>query len=148
MKNKLFAGLFALMAFSTTAFAEKADFFLEETQTESTANFDQLDELEAYVNQHEGITYAEVAADRQDLVVGVSSTPSLESTNRGRPVLGIPSWIWGCVFGVAGLAVVYFVTEDRDETMKALWGCVGSTVVVTVLYIVLFATAASTAATI
>lgn len=133
------------MALSTTAFAEKADLFLE---TEETINMDQLNELESYVNQHEGITYNEVLAARADLVVGVSATPSLSSVNRGQPPLGIPSWIWGCVFGVAGLAVVYFVTDDKDETMKALWGCVASTVVGIILYFAVVAAAIGSASTI
>jgi hypothetical protein len=37
--------------------------------------------------------------------------------------LGIPSFAWGACLGVAGIAIVYFVADDRDETKKALIGC-------------------------
>lgn len=40
------------------------------------------------------------------------------------PPLGIPSFLWGCVFGVVGLLIVYLVSEDEVETKKALKGCV------------------------
>ena len=36
----------------------------------------------------------------------------------------IPSFIWGCVAGPVGVLVVYLVTEDNDETKKALLGCI------------------------
>ena len=51
------------------------------------------------------------------------------------PPLGIPSFWWGFCIGVWGIAVVYFVTEDRDETKLAFKGCVVGTLVYVVLYV-------------
>ena len=51
------------------------------------------------------------------------------------PPLGIPSFLWGMCLGLPGLAVVYFVTEDDEETKKALWGCLVSVAVYGVLYV-------------
>ena len=45
------------------------------------------------------------------------------------PPLGIPSFAWGLCCGLPGLAVVYFVADDKEETKKAFYGCVTSTVV-------------------
>jgi Na+/proline symporter len=50
------------------------------------------------------------------------------------PPLGIPSFWWGCIIGVWGIAVVYFVTEDKEETKQALKGCIIGTLVWVVLY--------------
>ena len=52
----------------------------------------------------------------------------------GDPPLGIPSFVWGLCCGLAGIAIVYFTTEDTDETKKALYGCATTTVVYAVLY--------------
>lgn len=49
--------------------------------------------------------------------------------------LGIPSFVWGLCCGVSGLAVVYFITEDSDETKKALYGCLASGVISVTLYV-------------
>jgi len=49
----------------------------------------------------------------------------------------------GCVFGWVGLLVVYLVLENKVKTKKALTGCVVSTVVGVVFYIVVIAAAAS-----
>ena len=53
----------------------------------------------------------------------------------GDPPLGIPSFVWGLCCGVSGLAVVYFVTDDKEETKKALYGCATSGVIGAIFYI-------------
>jgi hypothetical protein len=55
---------------------------------------------------------------------------------RGDPPLGIPSFVWGLCFSVTGIALVHFIAEDRDETMKALWGCLVGGAVYTIFYII------------
>jgi hypothetical protein len=44
------------------------------------------------------------------------------------------------------MLIVYLVTENKDETKKALWGCLISTAVSVGLYVVLIAASTSTAA--
>jgi len=56
-----------------------------------------------------------------------------------QPPLGIPSFLWGFILGVIGILIVYLITENGDETKKALWGCLAFTVLWVVLYFVLFA---------
>ena len=38
--------------------------------------------------------------------------------------LGIPGFIWGLVFNLTGVLIVYLVTEDQEETKKAFYGCI------------------------
>ncbi len=38
--------------------------------------------------------------------------------------LGIPGFCWGFVFGVVGILIVYLVSEDKQETQNALFGCI------------------------
>ncbi|MFB6316983.1 hypothetical protein [Saccharicrinis sp. FJH54] len=43
------------------------------------------------------------------------------------PPLGIPSFLWGCLLSWVGLLLVYLLTEEnKDETRKALWGCIAN----------------------
>lgn len=57
------------------------------------------------------------------------------------PPLGIPSFVWGFCLGIIGIAIVYFVTESRGETTKALWGCIAWGVIYAVLYLAVWGTA-------
>lgn len=89
----------------------------------------QLQNLEDYVNANPGITLTNLQSDNNDLVANLD----LNLNNlggfalSGEPPLGIPSFLWGCVFAVVGVAVVYFITDqDMDETKKAFLGCVVS----------------------
>ena len=63
-------------------------------------------------------------ADGQQLVAAanLSEENSLSSSLLDGPA-GIPAFLWGCVLGWIGILVVYLVTEDSDETKKALYGC-------------------------
>ena len=88
----------------------------------------QLQNLEDYVSANPGITLTGLQSENNGLVANLN----LNLNNLSgfpfagvEPPLGIPSFLWGCVFGVVGVALVYFMTdEDKDETKKALIGCV------------------------
>tara|TARA_Y100001934_G_C12292809_1_gene745736 strand:- start:486 stop:935 length:450 start_codon:yes stop_codon:yes gene_type:complete len=140
------------LAFLVSAFsfqdlkADSRDMFnfeIDEVNTELA----QVEELDQYLDQNENVSFAELQATNSALVANVSDqammSPAMAKRHR---VLGIPSWIWGCVFGVAGVAIVYFVSENKDETKEALWGCVGASVVGIILYFAVFAAAATSAA--
>lgn len=134
--KKCYLALVAVLAINFTALAGNADLFSYD-EAELNSSMVELNELEDFVNANAGVTYADIAASNSQLVENISDQPSISITDAKRNrVLGIPSWIWGCVFGVAGLAVVYFVAEDKEETKEALWGCVASTVLGIVFYFV------------
>lgn len=54
------------------------------------------------------------------------------------PPLGIPSFIWGFCLGWVGILIVYLVSEDKEETKKALYGCIVGSLVGVVFYIVVW----------
>lgn len=105
------------------------------------AELNELDQLDAYVESNEGITFDKLASEDSPLVANMESTASpmgMGGQDDGPP-LGIPSFLWGCVFGVVGLVIVYIMTDnDKAETKKAMWGCVASTAVSVVLYMVVW----------
>jgi hypothetical protein len=97
--------------------------------------FAELDMLENYVKINEGITLTSLVDENHPLIAGISfSNPFAPAIPFDEPPLGIPSFWWGCCIGVWGIAVVYFVTEDKEETKEALKGCVIGTLVGVVLY--------------
>jgi hypothetical protein len=113
------------------------------------AELEELNELNAFVETNEGITYSELENESSLLLTNIeNSAAPMGMAEGGEPPLGIPSFLWGCVFGVVGLVIVYIMTEnDMDETKKALWGCVASTAVGVVLYMVVWGAWAAVATT-
>jgi prolipoprotein diacylglyceryltransferase len=122
MKKVLFS---ALLAFAfTLGNASNAELFSVNEQ-ELNTEFAQLNELEAFVEANEGITASEINAENP-LVANLETSGDVLgalASFGGEPPLGIPSFLWGFCFNVAGVALVYFVADDRDETKKALIGC-------------------------
>lgn len=89
------------------------------------AQFSDLDQLEEYVLSNEGITLEEVVAENKGLNVNLDADMLNNfAVNADHPVAGIPSFLWGCVLGPVGIAIVHFDAEDREQTRKAIWGCV------------------------
>lgn len=126
--------------------ASDADLFSYDKTAVTTALAD-LSAIENYVAQHPAITIADLTKTGNMVVNGIDISASPFSMF-GEPPLGIPSFLWGCIFWVPGLLVVYIATDqDKDESKKALWGCVAETVVYGVAYFVIwgavFATASS-----
>jgi hypothetical protein len=136
MKKVLFTALLAL-AFNIGNATENADLFKVDNQ-EINAEFAQLNELEQFVEANEGLTLSEINTNNP-LVQNLNNSSDILgvlSTLRGEPPLGIPSFAWGACFGVAGIAIVYFVSDDREETKKAFTGCVVVEGVVILIYVV------------
>jgi hypothetical protein len=136
MKKVLFTALLAL-AFNIGNATENADLFKVDDQ-EINAEFAQLNELEQFVEANQGLTLSEINTNNP-LVQNLNNSSDILgvlSTLRGEPPLGIPSFAWGACFGVAGIAIVYFVSDDREETKKAFTGCVVVEGVVILIYVV------------
>jgi len=139
MKKVLFTALLAL-TFNLGNATENSDLFKVDDQ-EINAEFAQLNELEQFVEANEGLTLSEINTNNP-LVQNLNNSSDILgvlSTLRGEPPLGIPSFAWGACFGVAGIAIVYFVSDDRDETRSALTGCVvvqGVAILIYIVYVV------------
>ncbi len=111
-----------------------------------SAAMNELNELENYLVMNEGTTYNDLVIADSELIANLSDSSSpMGMAQEGEAPLGIPAFLWGCVLGWVGLLVVYVITDnDRAQVKKALTGCLVSTAVSVVLYVVIFAAAATT----
>lgn len=117
---------FASVGMFTDAFMNADD--TEFAAFDEAAFYDEFQEVEALENYLtvNNATYAEVEGINDALLTNVSSSsiiPLAPEVAEG-PVLGIPSFLWGCALSWVGLLIVYLMAEDTAETKKALWGCI------------------------
>jgi hypothetical protein len=108
--------------------ANNADLFSYD-ENQVTQDLSQLQALENYVSANPDISLVGLQAENNSLLANLN----LATNNfggfglSGEPPLGIPSFLWGCVFTLVGVAIVYFITDqDMAETKKAFLGCVVS----------------------
>lgn len=86
-----------------------------------------LSRLEDYVKNQGEVNLSKLQTDNHPLVQNIQFSP--EHFTFIEPPLGIPSFVWGFCLGFIGMAVVYFVTEDKEEVKLALYGCLVSSAV-------------------
>ncbi len=147
--KKLLLSVF-LVCLACITFANDADLFKVDYNSVQ-AEFTELNQLESMVVANTDLTYTELKLSNETLVNNLKLIPDMgiPGSATGEPVLGIPSFLWGCVFGVVGLAVVYIGTdEDKDETKKALWGCITGTGAVAIVYLVYWIAVVNVAASV
>ncbi len=87
----------------------------------------QLQRLEDFVYVNYGITLAELQSEKSDLVADLNLTINILGgfdDEDGGPPMGIPSFLWGCCFGIVGVAIVYFAADNKSETRGAVIGCI------------------------
>jgi Prokaryotic membrane lipoprotein lipid attachment site len=87
------------------------------------AEFEKLNKLEQYVASHEGTTLEDVKDTEltKDLNLDTNVTNTVAA---GDLPANIPAFWWGCVLSWVGVLIVYLVTDkDKDQTKKALMGC-------------------------
>lgn len=149
MKKILFVAILAMSTFSMRA--SVADLFSVDKATIS-AEMTDLNTLESFVEMNQGVTLTDVQSMNSVLTSNIlteEESPFSQASilrRGGDAPLGIPSFVWGLCLGVPGLAVVYFVADDKDETMKAFYGCLAGVALEVVLYFVwvaIFVSAAS-----
>jgi hypothetical protein len=97
----------------------------------------QLQSLENYVSVNPDVSLAGLQADNNSLLANLNMTSNFGGFSlSGEPPLGIPSFLWGCVFTLVGVAIVYFMTDqDMAETKKAFLGCAVSGLVYILWYV-------------
>lgn len=127
MKSLIFTFLLLFVGFAVSA--SDADLFkldYDAVQKE----FAGLERVSDILADNPEMTYSMLMETNSGLVESVSLVPgSALPMGAAAPALGIPSFWWGCVLGVVGIAIVYIVSDqDADEAKKALWGCVASSV--------------------
>jgi hypothetical protein len=123
--------VFALFLTTFAALAVTPDSSFELDAATLEAEFSDLDKIESFIENNDGVTLQELTAERADLLESVilMADTSTVFTTEEMPILG--GFWWGCCLGIVGLALVYFITDnDRDEVKKALIGCVISSLVI------------------
>jgi len=122
IKKFLFSAAFALAC--NFGFASANAELFQVNEEELNVEFAQLNELESFVNSNEDVTMSSMEATNPLLQNVTASGNALGVLSTyGEAPLGIPSFLWGFCFNVAGVALVYFVADDSDETRKAFIGC-------------------------
>jgi hypothetical protein len=149
MRNLTVCVLVSFLAISQ-AFANDADLFKFDYNAVQ-AEFAELNQLAELVAANTNLTYSDLQYSNANLVTSMNLVPEtgIPGGASGEPLLGIPSFLWGCGLGVVGLVVVYIGTEqDMVETKKALWGCITAGAVYGVVYIVYYVAVLSAVAAI
>jgi hypothetical protein len=126
-----------IFLFGFTAFASNADLFKLDYNAVQQ-EFTELNVVVDLVQANPDLTYDALLLTHSGLVESINLMPNAAiPMPGGGPVLGIPSFWWGCAFGVVGVGIVYFLSDqDTGQAKKALLGCVVSSVVGGVLYFV------------
>lgn len=115
--------LLSILAFSFTfAYAEEPLNFDEQN---INSEFDQINKIERYVQQNQNVTLEELKANNSELLDGINlSAENSSAVMSGDMPLNIPPFLWGCVFGIIGILLVYIMSDsDKDMTKKAVLGC-------------------------
>ena len=136
MQNLLVLGCLLAFLATNNVFAGNAELF-EIDRDFIKMEFQELNELEGFVMANSGMSFNDLMKSGYAHAINLTTLSPLGASfafKNGGP-LGIPSFLWGCAFGVVGILVVYLVTEEKDQAMKSLWGCVTGTVVWTIAYV-------------
>ncbi|MBK6610412.1 MAG: hypothetical protein IPI59_02055 [Sphingobacteriales bacterium] len=142
MKKFLFVLMLGIIG-QFVANAHNADLFtIDEQRIEQKMN--NLNQVEQMLNANPGMSFDALKAQNAELANSIdaqnSSLNLINGSFGAEPPLGIPSFIWGFCLGIVGVVVVYLLTdEDKSETKKALFGCIASAVIWTVLWFGLWA---------
>lgn len=117
-----------LIAFAFCASASDADLFTYD-QEALDQEFTELSTLESFVSSNADVSLSDLLAEDNEVLAGLdisAETASGLAMGMLEPPLGIPSFLWGCILGPIGIVLVYVISEDEDETKKALYGCLAS----------------------
>ena len=134
--------LFVALFLSANMMAKTADMFRYDHNKVEKA-LTSVNALDHYVSTH-AVTADELNADNP--VLANFSDESNMPVVGPNSALGIPGFIWGLVLGWVGILIVYLVTEDQEETKKALYGCIVGTLLWVGCYFLLWAGAVGSAA--
>jgi hypothetical protein len=136
--------------FSTLGNSDDVNTVVNFDENEVYAEFSAIADLSDMIASSE-LTADEIATTNASVLENVSTVATLplssDEESGGAP-LGIPSFLWGCVFGLLGVILVYFISEEnKDETKKALWGCIAGGAIYAIVWIIYAAAVSSAAAT-
>lgn len=133
---KFFTSLFLLSLFAIAGYAgsDRAELFAVDHQAVN-AQMTELNRVENYVNEHPGTTLDALQQQNSSLLNNINLNSSTAFISSGDGPAGIPSFLWGCILGWIGILIVYLITEDSEETKKALYGCIAQALTGCLLYV-------------
>lgn len=133
-----------IFMFGLSSFASNADLFKLDYNAVQE-EFSELNAIVEIIKANPETTYSSLAVTNAGLVESANLLPDAAMPlANAEHVLGIPPFWWGCVFGVVGVGIVYFLTDQNSgEAKKALWGCAVSTIAGGAFYFFVFAAAAA-----
>jgi len=141
-KALLLASCFVLaLLTSLPSFAADGTDDLKFDEQKVNAELNKLNKLEQHVLTHEGVTLDEISASNSHLTEGIAlEVNSIAAVLAdGELPANIPPFWWGFCLGWVGLLVVYLITDnDKPQVKKAFTGCLISTGVVVLFYVVLY----------
>lgn len=120
--KKLTTLLSVLLVTTSLAFASESS--TEAYSYDATSDFEQLNQIEKYV-ESSGATLDDLQATNSSLLKDLTLAPDSSAAFAVDELpLGIPAFWWGCVLTLLGVILVYVLTDkDKDQTKKALYGC-------------------------
>lgn len=120
------------LSFTVATAAEPINFDAQNIDSE----FEQLNKIEKFVINNEGITLDNLKSQNSELLSDVKIEADAASSIAADELpAGIPAFWWGCVLSWVGLILVYVLTDkDNAQTKKALLGCLVSAAIWVVFY--------------
>lgn len=118
-------------------------------EAEIYASFDEINDLVAYVNENENVTYEDLQMENSSLIANVNSSAALAmNAQEGEEPPMLSAFLWGCIFSWVGVLVVYLTTDSNKEFTGSAWkGClvhIGCGTLAYVTYIILVVASSST----
>lgn len=113
--------------------AETSDAIFDiETKT-CEAQLQPLMQLEQNIAQRGQISYQQLAQEQNTALAQAAVAQNLDTyfvaTSKRNAMPLVPPFVWGLCLSVAGLAAVYFITQDDSDIRWAFFGCVISTLI-------------------
>jgi hypothetical protein len=91
---------------------------------DASTDFEQLNQIEKYV-ESSGATLEDMQTNNSALLKDLTLAPDSSAAFAVDELpLGVQAFWWGCVLTLLGVILVYVLTDkDKDQTKKALYGC-------------------------
>lgn len=132
--------------FSGMDFSDDAQELIEFNEDAIYSEFQDIEAL-SEVLASEDVSAEEISDNTLLENVSMNASLPLAADEEGTtgPPLGIPSFLWGCILSWVGILLVYLLTEEnKDETKKAVWGCVAGTAAYVLFYVLIYGAAFAT----
>ncbi|MDA3930868.1 MAG: hypothetical protein PF541_18110 [Prolixibacteraceae bacterium] len=149
--QSIFSIALALLMFSSQAIAYTNGAINSEAEIESVVDFDEaeiyssfneINDLVAFVNENENVTYDDLKVENNSLIENLNSSAALAmNAQEGDEPPVLSPFLWGCLFSWVGLIVVYLTTDSNKAFTGPAWkGCLlngGCIALINIAYIVM-----------